>query len=145
METAERRVVPRFAMQVPLRFRPIGLIHDREDHAAESINLSRCGVYFASPARLPVGMAVELSLRIPSEITGLETFEARCLGRVVHAQPGAVGDGRTGYGVKMERFMPPAHAETPAVSAAVQTAHLEPVRHEPCAQEANGPVLKVGA
>ncbi len=125
METAERRVVPRFTVQVPLRFRPIGLIHDREDHAAESINLSRCGVYFASPARLPVGMAVELSLRIPSEITGLETFEVRCLGRVVHAQPGAVGDGRTGYGVKMERFMPPAHAETREASAA-QTPALVP-------------------
>ena len=116
MTFTERRVVPRFAMQLPLCFRPIGWIHDREDHAAETVNVSRCGVYFASPVRLRVGMAVEVSLTIPSEITGLETFAARCLGRVIHAEPGVFGDGRIGYGVQLERFMPRSYAESPAGS-----------------------------
>lgn len=125
---SERRVVSRFAIHVPLRFRPIGLNHDREDHAAESINISRCGVYFASRVRLLVGMAVKLSFEIPREVTGLEAFHGRCLGRVVHAEPGAFGDGRTGYGVEIERFMLPAHMETRAISAAVKTTRLAPSR-----------------
>jgi len=108
MKSDERRVVPRFDVQIPLRFRPIGLLHGRKDHAAESVNLSRCGAYFVSPVGLPLGSALELSLRLPGEITGLETFHAQCLCRVVHAE--ALGDGRTGYGVEIERFMPPAYA-----------------------------------
>lgn len=128
MRNTERRVVPRFGFRIPLRFRPIGLLQDREDHAAESINLSRCGIYFASPVHLRVGMTVELSVEIPSEITGLETFQARCLGRVVHAQPGAFGDERIGYGVELKRFMPPVHAEPRVESTAsvAKEAELSP-------------------
>jgi hypothetical protein len=119
MKSDERRVVPRFAVQIPLRFRPIGLLHDRKEHAAESINLSRCGAYFASPVGLPLGAALEITLKLPGEITGLETFRAQCLCRVVHAE--ALGDGRTGYGVEIERFMPPAYAGVWAGTTGAET------------------------
>jgi hypothetical protein len=73
MTLTERPVVPRSSFHVPLCFRPIGLIHDRKDHAAESINLSRRGLFFASDVDLRVGMPIELALRLPRELTGYET------------------------------------------------------------------------
>ncbi len=62
-------------------------------------------------AELRVGMPIEISLRMPREVTGLETVEARCFGRVVHARTGMFADGSTGYGVEIEKFTSPAYAE----------------------------------
>ncbi len=111
METTERRVIPRYDVHIPIRFRSVGLTTNGIEHRTESLNISRRGLFFASHAELRVGMPIELSLRLPREVTGLETVDARCFGRVVHARTGMFADGRTGYGVEIEKFTSPAYAE----------------------------------
>ncbi len=111
METTERRVIPRYNVRIPIRFHSISLASSSPEHRTESVNISRRGLFFASHAELRVGMPIEISLRMPREVTGLETVEARCFGRVVHARTGMFADGRTGYGVEIEKFTSPAYAE----------------------------------
>jgi len=110
VDKAERRVVPRYTVKIPLRFRAVGLIEETGDELTESLNISRRGVYFASQARLKVGTPIEITLRMPREVTGTETIEARCFGRVIHLQTGLYADGRTCYGVEIEKFASPAFA-----------------------------------
>lgn len=111
MEATERRVLPRYNVRIPIRFRSVGLATNSSEHRTESLNVSRRGLFFASHAELRVGMPIELSLRLPREVTGLETVDARCFGRVVHARTGMFADGSTGYGVEIEKFTSPAYAE----------------------------------
>lgn len=111
MERAERRDIPRYSVRIPLRFREVGLASNGSEHRTESLNISRRGLFFASDTELQVGTPIEILLRMPREVTGLLTVEARCFGRVVHARRGMFADGRNGYGVQIERFTSPAYAE----------------------------------
>ena len=111
VEVAQRRVLPRYNIRIPIRFRSVGLATNGIEHRTETLNISRRGLFFASHAELRVGMPIELSLRMPREVTGLETVDARCFGRVVHARMGMFADGRSGYGIEIEKFTSPAYAE----------------------------------
>ena len=44
------------------------------------------------------------------EVIGTEAIEARCFGRIIHLQAGLYADGRTCYGVEIEKFASPAFA-----------------------------------
>jgi len=110
MQKEDRRVLPRYQVHIPPRFHAIGLIEETAEELTESLNISRRGVYFASQARLRVGTPVELTLRMPREVTGTEAIEARCFGRIIHLQAGLYADGRTCYGVEIEKFASPAFA-----------------------------------
>ena len=59
---------------------------------------------------LRVGTPMEISLRLPREVTGLDAIDARCLGHVVHARKLGL-DGYIGYGVAIEKFTLPAYAQ----------------------------------
>ena len=109
--TTERRVIPRYSVRIPIRFRSIGLASNGLEHRTETLNISRRGLFFASYAELRAGMPIEISLRMPREVTGCETVDARCFGRIVHAKTRMFADGRTGYGVEIERFTSPRYAE----------------------------------
>ena len=111
MEDSERRVLPRYCIHIPLRFRVVGLAGEFGDERAESLNLSRRGISFATGARMKVGTAVLMWLQMPREVTGTGSIQARCFGHVVHARTGLYADGRTCYGVEIEEFMSPAFAE----------------------------------
>ena len=107
MAPSERRHLERFRLRVPLRFRPTGLAADSTEHFTEAVNLSRGGFFFVTSAPLQVGMPIEVSLRMPMEVTGSQPEETHCRARVVHAKPDAFSDGRMGFGAEIEGFIDP--------------------------------------
>jgi hypothetical protein len=104
MQAAERRQMTRHSLRTPLRFRSTGVAADKTDHFTEALNISRGGFYFASSAPLQVGMPIEVTLRIPGEVTGSQTEEMHCTARVVHVRNEAYGDGRIGFGAEIVKF-----------------------------------------
>lgn len=101
---SERRLLTRFNLRTPLRFRAIGLASDKTEHFTEALNVSRGGFYFATSAPLQVGMPIEATLRMPTEVTGTKVEETRCTARVVHVRNEPYTDGRIGFGAEIEKF-----------------------------------------
>jgi len=101
---AERRQLTRHSLRTPLRFRPTGVTADKSEHFTEALNISRGGFYFASSAPLQVGMPIEVTLRMPGEVTGNQTEEMNCTARVVHVKNEAYADGRIGFGAEIVKF-----------------------------------------
>jgi hypothetical protein len=113
---SERRQLERFRIRVPLRFRPAGLASGPAEHFAETTNISRGGFFFVTSAPLQVGMPIEASLNMPSEVTGGKADETHCRARLVHAKPDAYGDGRMGFGAEIETYIEPKKPAMPAVA-----------------------------
>ena len=114
MDASERRILKRYNIRSPLRFRAINLTGDESDHFTEAINVSRGGFYFATSAPLKIGMPIEATLRMPSEITGGDARMTSCTARVVRVQSQPYEDGRVGFGMEIERV----HAAEGEVAAA---------------------------
>ena len=104
---SERRLLARFNLRTPLRFRAIGLASDKTEHFTEALNISRGGFFFATSAPLQVGMPIEATLRMPTDVTGAKVEETRCTARVVHVRNEPYGDGRIGFGAEIENFTAP--------------------------------------
>ncbi len=110
MANSERRQLERFRIRVPLRFRPVGLASGPAEHFAETTNLSRGGFFFVTSAPLQVGMPIEATLVMPSEVTGGKADETHCRARLVHAKADAYSDGRMGFGAEIEMYIEPKKA-----------------------------------
>ena len=104
MNGSERRQLTRYNIRIPIRFRPITLAADQSEHFTEAINVSRGGFFFISSAPLQLGMRIEVTLRMPAEVTGSKPEQTRCSARVVHVRNQPYGDGRIGFGAEIERF-----------------------------------------
>ena len=104
MPGPERRQMTRHSLRTPLRFRSTGVAADKTEHFTEALNISRGGFYFASSAPLQVGMPIEVTIRIPGEVSGSLTEEMHCTARVVHVRNEAYGDGRIGFGAEIVKF-----------------------------------------
>lgn len=104
MKAVERRQLPRLSHRAPIRFRAMGVAADKTEHFTEALNISRGGFFFASSAPLQVGMRLEVTIRMPGEVTGNSPQEIRCAARVVHVRNEPYGDGRIGFGAEIERF-----------------------------------------
>lgn len=102
MKAPERRQLTRYNLRTPLRFRARGMAADDSEHFTEALNVSRGGFFFASSAPLQVGMPLEVTLRMPKEVTGATAQETNCTARVVHARSEPFGDGRIGFGAEIE-------------------------------------------
>jgi hypothetical protein len=111
----ERRQLERFRLRVSLRFRTLGLASDRSEHFAETANISRGGFFFVTSAPLQVGMPIEATLNMPTEITGGQPDTTRCRARLVHARPDAYSDGRMGFGAEIESYLDPVSFAPPPV------------------------------
>ena len=107
MPGTERRQLPRYSIRTSLRFRAINLTADKSDHFTEALNVSQGGFYFASSAPLQIGTPIEVTLRMPAEITGNKVEETNCTARVVHVRNAPYADGRIGFGAKIEKFLAP--------------------------------------
>jgi hypothetical protein len=107
MDSSERRQQTRYAFRTPLCFRALGMATDKTDHFTEALNISRGGFFFATSAPLQVGMPIEASLQLPSEVTGNKPEDAHCSARLVHMRNEAYGDGRFGFGAEIEKFLEP--------------------------------------
>jgi len=99
----ERRWLTRHNLRTPLRFRALGVGADASEHFTEALNVSRGGFFFASSAALRVGMKLEVTLRMPVEVTGTAAQEINCTARVTHARGEPFGDGRIGFGAEIEK------------------------------------------
>jgi hypothetical protein len=94
----------RHQLRVPIRFCSADGSGTDGETCAEAKNISRNGLFMASPKRLIVGSLLMLAMRVPTEISGSVFSELRCMGRVVHEQK--MEDGSLGYGVKIEAMAP---------------------------------------
>jgi hypothetical protein len=131
MSSKERRISPRKACTIPVRFRSVtdqyiptfmraaasrGSSQDtrtiksqptnQEAAEGETINLSERGIRFKSLVRFSVGEAVEIYFTLPRELTGRDPEEVRCDARVVHVEYELDAQGMTGVGAAVERFEP---------------------------------------
>lgn len=94
----ERRVGQRFPYLLPVSIRQLS-------SGLESVgftqDLSSRGVFFFTDASLSADSEIELTLRMPSEITLGETMPVRCRGRVLRVvrPPAGVGHAETKIGV----------------------------------------------
>src|SRR5260370_34895927 len=76
----ERRVGQRFPYSLALSLRqPLGSV----EGVGFTQDLSSRGVFFFTNAALTEGSEIELTLRMPSEITLGETMPVRCRGRIL--------------------------------------------------------------
>jgi hypothetical protein len=104
MPGTDRRQLSRHSLRTPLRFRSTAVSSDKSEHFTEALNISRGGFYFASSAPLQVGMPIEVTLRMPGEVTGNQAEEMHCTARVVHVKNEAYADGRIGFGAEIVNF-----------------------------------------
>jgi hypothetical protein len=98
----DRRVSLRFNCRVPIRIRlwKSGMPERR----SESENLSEGGILFATDAPMPVGTVVEVLLKMPEAITGVETTEWLCSGHVVRTEVIDSPRGKLGVGMQFDCY-----------------------------------------
>jgi hypothetical protein len=102
MTRTERRLAERFGLKIPIRVR-IAKPAARE-HTAESLNISKRGIYFATDLPLRKGTPVHLAFEMPEEVTHKPASEWRCTGHVVHVEPNSSPQGRTCVGVGFDCY-----------------------------------------
>jgi Tfp pilus assembly protein PilZ len=103
MNSSERRIDTRVNVRVPLRFRALNNPGSTEQ-TAQSENISQRGLYFLTNVPLKIGTPVEVSLRMPQELSGRVASDVKCVARVVHVRPSYAPDGMSGIGLHIERY-----------------------------------------
>lgn len=98
MPTPERRSAPRFTMRIPIQLR-VGQTQAGLEILAETVNISRCGIYLSTEQLLERNAIVQILMKLPREVT--LGYAKKCLvtGRVVHVQPHGEDPGKSGIGV----------------------------------------------
>jgi hypothetical protein len=98
----DRRLAGRYKIKTPLRVR---IWKSRTpETAAESVNLSQRGIYFATDSLLSEGEAVEIFFNMPVEIVGEPMSEWRCTGHVVRIEEIKTPGGKQGVGVQFDCY-----------------------------------------
>ena len=120
MKADERRLAPRHNLKIPLRVQPVGLPR-APARLAESSNVSSRGIYFSSDLPFQVGTALEVTFRMPEEVTGEVPREWVCRGRVVRTDADADSRGRTGIGVEIQSYKVSKPCDEPTAASAKQT------------------------
>lgn len=119
----ERRTATRKPCAVPVRFRvrteifapePPERTRARSEQLwamrstgvqeGETINISELGIYFKSTKHVAFGEEIEVSLKLPVELTGRGPEHVECSARVVHVRPSIDGKGTSGIGAAIGRF-----------------------------------------
>jgi len=144
----ERRVGQRFSYLLPISLRQIG---PNIEGLGFTQDLSSRGVFFFTDAPLHVGAEVELTLRMPAEITLGESMPVRCRGRILRVvgpatatQEASANPAQTKIGVAVRLEGYEYLAEAGASSAThVRIAALHPQSEEdqPLAQVSARPLL----
>jgi hypothetical protein len=98
----ERRLIRRHEIKTPLRIRVYKSPGPDED--AQSLNVSEYGLYFTTDAPLQTGAVVEVAICMPQQVSGEETDEWRCIGRVVRVERIESGIGTLGIGVRFDCY-----------------------------------------
>jgi hypothetical protein len=103
MNSSERRFDTRVNVNVPLRFRALNNPGATEQ-TAQSENISQRGLYFLTDVPLKIGTPVEVSLRMPQELSGRVSSDVKCVARVVHVKQSSAPGGMSGIGLHIERY-----------------------------------------
>jgi PilZ domain. len=130
----ERRVGQRFPYLLPISLRQsVGLV----DGVGFTQDLSSRGVFFFTDAPLIEGEEIELTLRMPSEVTLGESMPVRCKGRILRITrlvPTSVQQGVTlpveskiGVAVRLECYE---YLPEPGNASATRLSALHPRREE---------------
>jgi hypothetical protein len=85
MKRSDRRFAQRFNLTVPLHIR--GWHSAAPEQDAASLNVSESGVYFETKVPPAEGASVHLRIAMPPEITGGQSTEWTCTGKVVRVEP----------------------------------------------------------
>jgi hypothetical protein len=116
MIRTERRLVDRLTLKIPLR---VSILKSaKQEHRAESLNVSSRGVYFRTNLPLRKGTPVHVMFEMPEEVTHKPASEWRCTGHVVHVQPSSFPDDAICVGVAFDCY---------EVLAVAQTSVAEPM------------------
>lgn len=95
------RRAPRFSLQIPLSYRPVGEMAWRD---AQTENISRSGVLFRTDRPAPLEMPVEMRMMLPGEIDGGVAATVVCVGRVVRCAPPTERDARPAVAATILRY-----------------------------------------
>jgi Tfp pilus assembly protein PilZ len=98
----DQRLAKRHSVKTALRVR-IWKSSIPEDRA-ESVNLSRRGIFFVTNSPFQEGEAVEILLKMPEEITGEPPTEWRCTGLITRVEPVDSPRGKFGVGVRFDCY-----------------------------------------
>lgn len=128
----ERRVAQRFPYLLPTSFRQI---KDGIEGTGFTQDLSSRGVFFLTDAPLSEGSEIEITLRMPSEITLGPNMPVRCKGRILRVVgPGSwnaagvsnAAQTKIGVAVRLECYeYLPERIESPARMSALHPRHEE--------------------
>jgi hypothetical protein len=89
-------------MKTPLRVRLWKSTNPEQ--IAESVNVSRQGIYFATNSVLHEGETVEVFFNMPEMVLGEPASEWRCTGHVVRVEAIAATGGKLGVGVQFDCY-----------------------------------------
>jgi len=143
----ERRVGQRFPYLLPLSFRQLA---GSLEGVGFTQDLSSRGVFFFTDAPLTQGAEIEITLRMPSEITLGENMPVRCRGRILRViQPSAAGisvpqrETKIGVAVRLEGYeYLPESSQSSATFPRVSSLHPHHEdKDQPVAQSSARPVL----
>jgi hypothetical protein len=141
----ERRAGQRFPYLLPLSFCQAGSV----EGVGFTQDLSSRGVFFFTDAPLTEGAAIELTLKMPSEITLGESMRVRCRGhilRVVKPPKDSSGTGQAeskiGVAVRLEGYeYLPESAGSSTTHPRVSALHPHHEEDRPLAQTSARPIL----
>ncbi len=100
MAIPERRITPRFKFPTPISIHRTEASNENEVRS-KAINISREGLYFVARVKLSVGETVEVLVKMPKRVTGVETGTRRFVGRVRHIEMEGIPEGQSGIGVQL--------------------------------------------
>jgi hypothetical protein len=142
----ERRVGQRFSYHLPLSLRQAQACLEGVGFTQD---LSSRGVFFFTDASLSEGCEIEITLRMPSEITLGESMPVRCRGRILRVvRPTAKNSDapqaakKIGVAVRLEGYeYLTESSESSAAYPRVASLHPHRDGERPVAQSSNRPVL----
>jgi len=103
MTQNDRRHLTRFDMEIPLSIRVVET-PETQTHMGLSLNISASGLYLTTDLQLKVGTPVEISMRMPEQVTGKPSNEWRCRGRVVRVEPRDSCKAKPSAGVEFQYY-----------------------------------------
>jgi hypothetical protein len=141
----ERRVGQRFPYLLPLSLRQPGT---SVEGVGFTQDLSSRGVFFFTSAALSEGSEIELTLRMPSEITLGQSMPVRCRGHILRiVRPAPCSDSshaepKIGVAVRLEGYeYLPDSSESSATFPRVSALHPRHEEDRPLAHSSSRPVL----
>lgn len=103
MARTDRRRTQRYELEIPLTIRTM----DRPDAPVRSAlcsNISATGLCLATDLPLNIGAPVEISLRMPEEVTGKPAQSWLCRGQVVRVAPDDMPNDKHSIGVAFQYY-----------------------------------------